>query len=177
MFENYAPFVYMENIHVRAPMVPLEDGDIIVTAASRFSWWRFGHSGLVVDGWQRQTVESISPNSVSRIEPADDFATRANFMILRPKVDEETKKQVVEYAKTQLVGLEYCLTVGVLSPKYTEELEKTHCAHLIWYAYKKFGWDLDSNGGGIVTPQDIANSPHVEVVQVYGFDLDALWSK
>ncbi len=177
LLDAYMPFAYMENIAAKAPMAVLEEGDIIVTAASRFSWFRFGHSGLVVDGKQRTTVESISPGTKSRIEPADDFSTRANFIILRPKVDKETKRKIAEFAKTELVGLPYQFTAGVFSPKYAEDgLKSTQCAHLIWYAYKKFGWDLDSNGGAIVTPQDMALSQHVEVVQAYGFNLDKLWS-
>ena len=45
----------------------------------------------------------------------------------------------------------------------------------MWQAYFNFGYDLDSNGGAIVVPKDIATSPLLEVVQVYGFDPDRLW--
>ena len=45
----------------------------------------------------------------------------------------------------------------------------------VWYAYKKFGIDLDSTGGAVVKPRDIANSNQGEVVQAFGFDLDKLW--
>ena len=34
---------------------------------------------------------------------------------------------------------------------------------------KQYGIDLDSDGGIIVTPTDIANSPYLEVVQSYGY--------
>lgn len=51
----------------------------------------------------------------------------------------------------------------------------TQCAHLIWRAYAQFGYDLDSNGGWIVTPKDLANCPDLEVVQVYGMDPDDPW--
>ena len=37
------------------------------------------------------------------------------------------------------------------------------------------GYDLDPTGGPLVTPDDIANSPYLEVVQIYGFDPDKLW--
>ena len=40
---------------------------------------------------------------------------------------------------------------------------------------KKFGFDLDSNGGWLVKPQDMALSKHVEVVQTFGFNPDTLW--
>ena len=51
----------------------------------------------------------------------------------------------------------------------------THCSHLVWQAYKHFGYDIDSDGGPLVTCNDIARSDLLEVVQVYGFDPDALW--
>lgn len=50
------------------------------------------------------------------------------------------------------------------------ELSGTQCAHLIWYAYEQFGYDLDSDGGLLVTPRDLYESPLLEVVQIYGMD-------
>jgi len=67
------------------------------------------------------------------------------------------------------------LTTGILSKKNQKNPNRTHCAHLVWRAFKQFGIDLDSNGGKIVKPQDIANSPHLEVVQIYGFHPEKLW--
>ncbi len=55
--------------------------------------------------------------------------------------------------------------VGVPAP----QLKGTQCAHLVWYAYKQVGIDLDSDGGILVTPYDIQNSPYLEVVQSYGY--------
>lgn len=42
----------------------------------------------------------------------------------------------------------------------------------IWcgQAYRAAGIDLDSNGGWLVTPKDIAYSEELELVQAYGFD-------
>ena len=37
------------------------------------------------------------------------------------------------------------------------------------------GFDLDSDGGRIVTAKDIANSSLLEVVQIFGVDPDAIW--
>ena len=48
------------------------------------------------------------------------------------------------------------------------DLPGTHCAHLIWYAYKQFGYDLDSDGGIIVTPRDLFESEELEIVQIFG---------
>lgn len=44
----------------------------------------------------------------------------------------------------------------------------TQCAHLVWYAYRYFGYDLDSDGGFVVTPDDLYHSDLLELVQIYG---------
>ena len=97
-------------------------------------------------------------------------------MVLRVKAEESLRAQVAEYAKTKMLGVPYLATVGIFSKKFdTKKLTASHCSHLVWYAYKKFGIDLDSTGGAVVTPQDMANSSRVEVVQIYGFDPQKLW--
>lgn len=175
--DHFNPFTYTEEIRDMIPMAQLKEGDILVTSTTRVSWLRYGHSALVVDGEGMTVVESISPGSSSTFNSATDFARLANFMVLRPKVDEETKAQIVEFAKTEIVGLPYRFTLGIFYKKFPETLRVSQCAHLVWYAYKKFGYDLDSTGGGVVKPQDMVRSEQVEVVQVYGFDLDDLWGK
>lgn len=174
--DHFAPFTYIEEIDAYAPMAELKDGDIIVSATTRVSWWRYGHAALVTDGAAGRIVESLSPGVNSAMSNAITFADFANFIILRPKADEELKAQVVEYAEESLIDLPYRMTTGIFSRKKVETLKATQCAHLVWHAYYKFGIDLDSNGGAIVKPQDIALSEHVEVVQAFGFDLDQLWS-
>lgn len=52
------------------------------------------------------------------------------------------------------------------------ELRGTQCAHLVWYAYRQFGYDLDSDGGSLVTPRDLYDSPLLEVVQIYGMEIN-----
>jgi uncharacterized protein YycO len=98
-------------------------------------------------------------------------------MILRPKIPAEKKQEIVNYATENLYGLPYRFTLGIFYRKFPENLRVSQCAHLVWYAYNKFGYDLDSDGGGIVKPQDMVCSDYVEVVQAYGFDLDSLWGK
>lgn len=176
IINNFNPFTYSEKIDDRAPMAILEDGDVLVTASTRVSWWRYGHAAIVVDGANGIIAESIAPGSVSDTDSADTFANLANFMILRPKADAETKAAVTGYIRENLLGLPYQMTTGIFTKKYPDVLKTSQCAHLVWYAYKRFGIDLDSNGGAVVKPQDIANSEYVEVVQTFGFDPDTLWS-
>ena len=172
---RFAPFTYIDYIDEYAPIAPLKDGDILVSSTTRVSWFRYGHSALVLDGYNGVILESFAPGYNSSLGYAISFADLANFIILRPKVSDSVKAQVVSYAKGNLIDLPYSLTTGIFSKKFPEKLEKTQCAHLVWYAYNKFGIDLDSTGGAVVKPRDIANSNHLEIVQVFGLDLDKLW--
>lgn len=173
--EKFAPYTYMNEMDEFATIARLQDGDIIVTSTTYVSWWRYGHGALVVDGERELLAESLSPGTNSKLTNADNFTYLANFIVLRPKASAEIKKQVVTYAKENLLDIPYDMVTGILNKKNPEKLKGTQCAHLVWYAYKKFGIDLDSNGGAIVKPQDMFLSEQVEVVQAFGFDLDRLW--
>ena len=174
--DHFSAFTYIEETDFYMPMTALKTGDILVSASTRVSWFRYGHAALVVDGESELILEAICPGTKSRYGGANSFSYFVNFLVLRPKFDEQTKAEIARYARQNMVGLPYGLTTGIFSKKEQETLTRTQCAHLVWYAYKKFGIDLDSNGGLIVKPQDMALSPHVEVVQSYGFNLDTLWA-
>ncbi len=173
---HFAPFTYMDVIKGNAVICDLKDGDIIVSATTRVSWWRYGHACIVVDGKLRLIAEAVGPGTRSEranVSVCDEYA---DFLVLRPKVAEEMKAEIARYVKEEMLDVPYRFSVGILSKKYKEEFTSTQCAHFVWYAYKKFGIDLDSNGGGLVKPQDIALSNQVELVQAFGFDLEKLWS-
>lgn len=170
-----SPIMYMDETSSYATLAALQDGDVLVTATTIVAWWRFGHSALVVDASGGRVLESIGMGSDSKYNSTSVFTNLANFMVLRPKAEAETKVQVVEYAKENLVGLPYVFTVGILSKKNPKKIKYTQCAHLVWYAYKQFGIDLDSDGGALVLPQDLANSSHLELVQTFGFHPERLW--
>ncbi len=172
----FSVFTYMDEIDGLSSICSLKDGDIIVTSATRVSWWQYGHAAIVVDGDSRMIAESIAPGYESEITNASAFTVYANFMVLRPKAEEDVKTEICKYVKEEMLGIPYRMTVGIFSKKYPEKLQYSQCAHLVWYAYKKFGIDLDGNGGGMVKPQDIARSKNVELVQAFGFNLDTLWS-
>ena len=153
----------------------LQDGDILVSSSMYVSWWRWGHAALVVDGANNQILEAIKPGYQSEVGNVNVFLYRANFILLRPKVDESVKKKVVDYAKDNLVGMNYSLYTGYLSPKYETKQTTSNCGHIVWRAYEEYGIDVDSNGGRMVFPKDIYASEYMQVVQVFGLDLDKLW--
>ena len=170
-----SPIMYIDETSTYATLAYLQDGDILVTATTVVSWWRFGHAALVVDADKGLLLESIGVGVESKYNASTVFCNLANFMVLRPKASAETKAQVVAYARANLSNLPYSATIGILSKKNPENIRSTQCAHLVWYAYKRFGIELDSNGGGLVVPKDIANCKELELVQAFGFNLDRLW--
>ncbi|MDE6441345.1 MAG: hypothetical protein K2L12_01155 [Clostridia bacterium] len=169
----FAPLVCTDYIEDDITYVDLEDGDIILTSSTHLSGWRIGHSGLVTNASFGSILQANAIGDTSTLGSMRDFSDRVNFMIVSPKVDKELKAKVCRYAEENLIGKVYDPTAGVFSKK--DSLSKTQCAHLVWYAYNHFGVDLDCGGGLVVTPKDIANSPLVEIVQVFGFDIDNLW--
>ncbi len=174
--DNFVPFTYSEHLDGYGEFAPLQEGDILITDAIFCSWFRYGHAALVIDAQNGKVVDAVSIGARSGINYASQFKHYSKFLILRPKASKEVKQQVVKYAKENLVDLPYQMSVGILCAKDVENLLGTHCGHLVWYAYNKFGVDLDSTGGMIVTPQDFVHSPNVELVQTFGFDPDTLWS-
>ena len=175
--EQFFPYTYIEYLkNGRSEFCALEEGDIIVSATTHSFFLRVGHATIVVDGDLQILGESLGPGSPSDTVGAWTLSDLADFMVLRPTgIPKEIREEAASYAATELIGLEYDFTVGLFSKKYAETPSKTHCAHYCWYAYKKFGYDIDGNGGLIVKPQDIANSPYFEVVQIFGFNPDSLW--
>ena len=90
------------------------------------------------------------------------------------------RAEIAENARNELVGIPYNVFLGFLMPKDQckdgRTPSGTHCSHLVWQALYNAGYDLDSTGGPLVTAKDISHSPYLEVVQVYGFNLDTLWN-
>lgn len=169
----YAPFLCTDKIDGTSTFTYLENGDIIVSSSTHLSGWRMGHAGLVTDADEGKILQANAVTEKSKLGTIRDFNDRVNFLVLSPKADTALKAEVCKYAEENLTGKTYDPTAGVFSSK--NKADRTQCAHLVWHAYDKFGLDLDSDGGLVVTPKDIAGSPFVELVQVFGFDPDKLW--
>ncbi len=174
-YENFALLAGAVFTDKCADMVPLKNGDVIVTSSTHFSYTDIGHSALVVDESLSLVLESATIGVGSQCYDSIELEMRPDFIVLRPKLDQDTIDSIVKYANENLIDIPYNPVVGALSPKYPDEIQATQCAHIIWYAFMKHGIDIDSNGGSVVLPRDIANSEYFEVVQVFGFDPDKLW--
>lgn len=178
LHETITPITQRDYYAYPAPFVPLETGDVIVTASTHSLGWRHGHAAIVVNDFGT-TLESICLGVPSALATNgfSYFAECSTFMVLRMKdADKKTREDIGTAARQELCGVPYVLSVGVFSKKdQGRQAKQTQCAHLVWQAYKNFGYDIDCNGGAVVTPRDIARSPYFEVVQVYGFHPDKLW--
>lgn len=160
------------------PLAPLKSGDIILTFSTHTFGWRHGHAGLVVDPVNTVTLEAVMLGSDSALVNAQHWRTYSNFMILRVKdASEEDRRQTAGFALEHLNEIPYSLFAGIFGQKGPEATTglTAQCAYLPWYAWLFSGWDLDSDGGRIVTVFDLADSPLLEVVQVYGMDPALIW--
>lgn len=176
------------NVVRTTELIGLEDGDIIITKSSHVLGWRNGHAALVVDAKNRKTLEAIVIGQNSGIRRFKKWEKYPNVLVLRlAGVSAEERSEAARWARKHMLNVPYRLTAGFFGTKAevmenhsgmkTEDtsITGTQCAHLIWRAYAQLGYDLDSNGGWIVTPKQLANSPLLEVVQVYGMDPDQPW--
>lgn len=167
----FGPWMCTDYIDEYVRNIFLEDGDIVVTASTHLGNIRIGHSALVVDGENEKILEAAAYGETSSIGYVDGFDNRINFLVLRPKASQELKQEVVEYAKNNLTDIPYT----AFASSYTDSIKKTQCAHIVWYAYHMFGYELLDIDKLIVMPYDLACSDKVEVVQTFGFDPDILW--
>lgn len=177
-----------QKLCAREPVIPAaEDGDIIITFNSHFFGWKNGHAGVVIDAEKGLTLEALTLGEDSAVLTLDSWADRPSFAVLRLRgVSKEKRSEIAAYAEKYLTGVPYRLTAGMWrdgngNTEQCGSLETadagpgvtgTQCSHLIWYAYRHFGYDLDSDGGLLVTPRDLYDSPLLETVQVYGIKIE-----
>lgn len=182
----------------------LQEGDILITFCSHAFGWRNGHAALVVDARNGQTLEAVVMGQDSCLQETEKWRSYPSFLVLRLRgCSGEQGSKIAALAISRGQGIPYGFWQDFLEhlngKKQTgTELEQaggkaaagelpdessaediefrdTDCSHLIWRIYQSFGVDLDSNGGFFVTPADIAKSPCLEIVQMYGIDVDKVY--
>ena len=153
-------------------IVHLQDGDILLTKNSRFLGWRNGHVGLVVDAKKGLVLEALMLGTNTKLCSVTGWETYPSFLVLRLKEEfrnSSNVEKVVTYAKQNLLDIPYRLYAGIWNRNTESAISGTQCAHIVWYAYQQIGINLDSDGGFVVTPNDIQNSSYLEVIQSYGY--------
>lgn len=152
----------------------VRNGDIFITKATHSLGWRHGHAAIVTDAAKGETLEAILLGNPSVLQKVEKWRTYPSFIHLRLKDENVDTAGIAEFAKANMLDIPYGLLTGV-PEKAPDSVKKTQCSHVVWYPYKLFGYDLDSDGTWLVTPKDIANSGLLEVVQVYGVDPEEIW--
>ena len=152
--------------------VDLQPGDILLTLSTHSLGWRLGHVALVID--EETTLECAMLGTDSYFCNVQHWRECAQYCALRVKdVSLEQRQEVAAYACEVLHGVPYRLSAGFIGPKAPEpdaEYFGLQCAYLAWYAWNHFGYDLDGDGGRLVSSDDLLRSDLLEVVQMYRMD-------
>ena len=152
--------------------VDLQPGDILLSLSTHSFGWRHGHAGLVID--DESVLESEVIGTKSKINPLYHFGTYSNYAVLRIKdVTPKQQEEVVAFAKENLQDVWYSVAAGFVgdkAPSCESDDFRVQCAYLVWYAYNYFGYDLDSDGGCLVSTYDILHSDKLEIVQIFGMN-------
>lgn len=156
--------------------VDLQPGDILLTLSTHSLGWRHGHVALVID--EETTLECAMLGTDSYFCSVQHWRECAQYCALRVKdVSLEQRQEVATYACEVLHGVPYHLTSGFIGPKAPDPDAKyfgLQCAYLAWYAWNHFGYDLDGDGGRLVSSDDLLKSDLLEIVQMYGMDPEKL---
>lgn len=153
-------------------LAPYENGYIFLSKSTYTFNWRHGHAGIVVDAKRGKVLESLEPGTTSTLQNASKWQYYPTFKMMRPKdTPQETLDEIANYALENLQDIPY----NIIAPKKASNIKSTQCSLLVWQAYKRFGIDLDTNGGPFVSPQDIARNPYLETLQIFGFAPNKDW--
>lgn len=149
------------------------DGDILISKNTQTLGWQHGHAAIVTNAEKKETMEAISLGINSSLQSIDKWRKYPQFIQLRMKGN--VGQKAGQYARDNLEDVPYGLFASIREFQSPSDILKTQCAHLVWAAYKSQGYDINSDGYWLVTPKDIANSPLLEVVQVFGVDTENIW--
>ncbi len=169
----FGPFIREDRQISPVPpqMAQLQPGDILLTLSTHSAGWRHGHAALVVRADRVLQLAVIGTRSA--LYETDGWLDYSQYAVLRLKdMTPELQARLVSLTEGTLMDVPYSLLRGILGPKVPEEDGdlRLMCTSLVWYAYYQLGYDIDSDGGRIVSARDMLESPYLEVVQVYGMD-------
>lgn len=143
----------------------IQDGDILVTDSTYCLCFRHGHAALVVDAQRGITLEAFGIGTKSEYASLKEWRRYPHVLVLRLNAPENVRQAVVSYAKQKLVSIPYMLSPGAVDDKnMDEEYWGTQCAHLVWAAFAACGYDIDGDGGWLVTPADFTASELLRAV-------------
>ena len=161
-----------KNAEQITPLVKLKKGDILISFSTHTLNWRHGHCAIVTDD-NGTILEHLSVGNTSCFSKAAKWGKYPAFAVLRHK-DEALAGLAADYASENLEDIDYNILAGIINKDKSDdkEVDGSHCSHLVWQAYKAAGADIDSDKGLVVTPEDIAMSEELEIVQIFGMDTE-----
>lgn len=125
-------------------------GDILITYDNETSGWNHGHAAIVrknndyiVEAWPKEGVRVYKNNWGNRFDSAYKFYVKG--------ADDTDFNNAQKYAYSQL-GKPYQLNV---QKHFTDAY---YCSQLVWKAWYEQDFDVDADGGFLVTPADIDDS-------------------
>lgn len=149
----------------RTRFTNIQSGDILVTDSTYCFCFRHGHAALVVDAERGITLEAFGIGTKSELSKLSEWRRYPHVKILRLNASEEIRTNVASYAVQNLRGIPYMLSPGAIDDKDMDGTYwGTQCAHLIWAAFQAYGYDIDGDGGWLVTPEDFVFSDILYVV-------------
>ena len=151
-----------------------KEGYVLIMESSHSFGWRHGHAGRVVKNGK--VLEAPIIGQPSQKFQLSVWSQYPSFVMLRLKdaTDDELKK-IASDAEKYLDGIIYNPIAGVFDKEQGKKPDYVQCAYLVWYAFYNQGIDIDSDGGNIVTVNDIKESDLFEVVQIYGYNPADFW--
>jgi uncharacterized protein YycO len=154
-------------------LAPYHNGYIFLTKSTRTMNWRHGHAGVVIDEKRGKLLEALNPGTISMEQDAVKWRYFPTFKMMRLKdTDQTVLDEIASYASSSLRDLPYNILADKnqgLTPS------STHCSLLVWQTFNAFGFDLDEPDTLFVSPQNIAASPLLETLQIFGFNPDKDW--
>ena len=143
----------------------IQNGDILVTDSTYCFCFRHGHAALVIDAEKGITLEAFGIGTESEYSKLSEWRRYPHVLVLRLKESAEIRQAVADYARQYLVGIPYRISTGMVDDKNMDGVYwGTQCAHLVWAAFQAFGYDVDGDGGWLVTPEDFVNSGLLQIV-------------
>jgi uncharacterized protein YycO len=147
--EKYNDIVKTQGISIMTAGEMGTYGDILITYDSKTSGWEHGHAAIVqtnndyiVEAWPNVGVRSYQNNWANR------FTSKKKMYVSGAPSADYTNAQT--WAKQQL-GDPYSIPAG------KNDARKFYCSSLVWQAWYNQGYNLDANGGLLVTPADLEN--------------------
>ena len=151
--------LYMENFS------DIQDGDILVTDSTYCFCFRHGHAALVLDAGKGITLEAFGVGTKSEYASLQAWRRYPHVLVLRLNAPPKVRQAVATYAKEHLLGIPYRLSTGMIDDKdMGGSYWGTQCAHLVWAAFEAAGYDIDGDGGWLVTPEDFVKSNLLRIV-------------